>query len=48
MFASRPIAEVTTGMVNDYVESRRAQGIQNATINRETSLLQAMFRFGTR
>jgi integrase len=34
--------------VNRYIEFRRKEGMQNGTINRETALLRAMFRHGTR
>jgi hypothetical protein len=32
-FEKMPIADVTTDSVNQYIETRRAQGVQNATVN---------------
>lgn len=48
MFDSTLVTEVSTNMVNYYIETRRAEGMQNGTINRETALLRAMFKLGTR
>jgi integrase len=47
-FENMGIEDVTTDSVNQYIETHRAQGVQNATINRETATLRAMFHHGTR
>jgi integrase len=47
-FEKMRVEEVSTGSVNKYIEARRAEGVQNATINRETATLRAMFNHGTR
>jgi integrase len=48
MFQKMPVEDMTTSAVNQYILSRRAQGIQNGTINRETATLRAMFHHGMR
>ncbi len=48
MFGSVPVTELSTNQINDYVASRRAEGADNATVNRETTLLKAMFNCGRR
>jgi integrase len=40
--------DVTTDSVNRYIERRRAEKVQNGTINRETATLRAMFHHGMR
>jgi integrase len=47
-FQTKRVEDVSTGSVNKYIEARRADGVQNATINRETATLRAMFNHGTR
>jgi integrase len=47
-FDKKPVEDVSTGSVNKYIEARRAEGVQNATVNREVATLRAMFRHGTR
>jgi hypothetical protein len=47
-FDKKRVEDVSTGSVNKYIEARRADGVQNGTINRETATLRAMFRHGTR
>jgi integrase len=47
-FERKRVEEVSTGSVNKYIEARRAAGVQNGTINRETATLRAMFNHGTR
>jgi len=48
MFENKAVEEVSTDLVNQYIETRRAAGIQNGTINRETATVRAMFHHGTR
>ena len=45
-FAELPAENVTTALIGEYIESRKRQGIQNGTINRELCILQAMYRQG--
>lgn len=47
-FEKKRVEEVSTDAVNRYIEARRCDGVQNATINRETALLRAMFHHGTK
>jgi hypothetical protein len=47
-FDKKRVEDVSTGSVNKYIEARRADGVQNGTINRETATLRAMFKHGTR
>ena len=42
------VEEVSADSVNQYIESRRAAGRENGTINRETAMLRAMFNHGRR
>lgn len=48
MFEKSCVVDVSTNDLNVYIEGRRGDGVQNATINREIALLKAMFRHGTR
>jgi integrase len=48
MFEKLRVEEVSTDSVNQYIEARRAAGMENGTINRETAMLRAMFNHGTR
>ena len=45
-FGSVLVSNVTTDLINRYVENRQTKGIKNGTVNRELSILQAMFRLG--
>lgn len=47
-FASTAVGNVTTAQINEYIAKRKEAGKANGTINRELTLLRAMFRFGTR
>src|SRR5580700_1846834 len=47
-FETKRVDEVSTGDVNKYIEARRAAGVGNSTINRETTTLRAAFNHGTR
>jgi integrase len=48
MFETKRVEEISTDSINQYIEKRRADGVQNGTINRETATLSAMFNHGTR
>jgi integrase len=57
MFAVVPLDEVTTDLIERYIESRREPGMdkdkkawlrRNGTINREVAVLRAMFHHGTK
>ena len=48
MFEKMRVEDVSTDSVERYIEMRRGEGVQNATINRETALLRAMFNHATR
>lgn len=43
-----PVSDVSTSLISSYITSRQEQDIANGTINRELSVLQAMFRLGER
>lgn len=45
-FGKLRAVDVTTDMINRYVEQRLAQGAENATINRELALLRRAFNLG--
>ncbi len=45
-FEKMRVEEVSTDSVNRYIEARKADGVQGGTINREVTVLQAMFRQG--
>jgi integrase len=47
-FAAVPVTDVTTDLINTYIAARQAKGISNGTVNREVTILQAMFRLGAR
>jgi|HubBroStandDraft_1064217.scaffolds.fasta_scaffold10947_2 integrase len=46
-FGAVPVMDVTTGLCRDYIGKRQAQKISNGTVNRELSVLKAMFSDGT-
>jgi integrase len=48
LFETRPVGDVTTALVGEYIAARQAHGKGNATINRELTLLKAMFNMGAR
>ena len=48
MFASLPVTQVSTALINEYIASRKSQDMKNATINRELALLKAMLHHGAR
>lgn len=48
VFGSLAVGDVTTAQINEYVAARRLAGRSNGTVNRELTLLKAMFRFGTK
>lgn len=48
VFGALAVGEVTTARLNEYIAMRRALRRSNGTVNRELTLLKAMFRFGTR
>jgi integrase len=48
MFGRVPVGCVTTSKINEYISARKAAGRSNGTINRELTLLKAMFRFGAK
>jgi len=47
-FEALPVSDVSTTLISSYIASRQEQDIANGTINRELSVLQAMFRLGER
>jgi integrase len=47
-FESLAIADVTTAAIEEYIQQRRADGVANATVNRETACLRAMLIRGTK
>jgi integrase len=47
-FEKMRVEEVTTNSISEYIAMRRAAGVQNGTINRETAALRAAFNHGTR
>jgi len=46
VFGELPASDVTTALIDQYIESRQSKGIKGGTINRELCILQAMFRLG--
>ena len=48
LFATVAVEELSTALILEYVESRRALSIANATINRELSCLHGMLIHGTK
>ena len=48
VFESMKATEVTTEAINKYVDTRKSQGAQNGTINRELAALKRMFSLGYR
>ena len=48
VFGQVPVNEVTTARINEYISIRKAIGRSNGTVNRELTLLKAMFRFGAK
>jgi integrase len=47
-FAAVAVTNVTTDLINTYIAARQAKSISNGTVNRELTILQAMFRLGAR
>jgi integrase len=47
-FATLAVADVSTALIEEYIESRRADGVKNGTINRELATLRAMLIRGTK
>jgi integrase len=47
-FGSIPVAGISTDLINRYTATRRTAGRDNGTINRELTLLRAMFNCGRR
>ena len=47
-FGKLLVSQVSTAAIDEYVASRQAEGVKGATVNRELSILQAMFRLGAR
>jgi integrase len=47
-FAAVPVTSVSTDLINQYIAARQVKGIKNGTVNREVTILQAMFRLGAR
>jgi integrase len=47
-FAAVPVTRVTTDLVNQYIQTRQSQSISGGTINREITILKAMFHLGER
>jgi integrase len=45
-FSTLRVADVTSDVINRYVDQRMQEGAQNATINRELAALRRMFRLG--
>jgi len=48
LFEKKLVAEVSTALIEQYIAERQAQGLQNATINRECAALRAAFIRGTK
>jgi len=48
MFEKRRVEEVSTALIEQYIAKRQADGMQNATINRECAALRAAFIRGTK
>jgi integrase len=48
MFENVAVTQVTTNAISTYVAARQAQGMTNATVNRELALLKAAFHHGAR
>jgi integrase len=47
-FAGAKVPAITTPKVNDYIQKRREDGAENATINRELAALKRIFNIGAR
>ena len=47
-FETLAVADVSTALIEEYIEARRADGVQNGTINRELATLRAMLIRGTK
>jgi len=47
-FDKKRVEEVSTAQIEQYIEARRTDGMQNATINREIAALRASFIRGTK
>jgi integrase len=48
MFESVAVRDVTTALVAEYIAHRKAAGMSNGTINRETTMLKAMLNLGAK
>ncbi len=48
MFEKKRLEEVSTALIETYIAKRQAEGLQNATINRECAALRAAFIRGTK
>jgi integrase len=47
VFGSVPVGDVTTAMISKYVATRR-EAVAASTVNKETTLLKALFHFGAK
>lgn len=47
-FGALAVDDVTTPIIAGYIKARQEQGVKGGTVNRELSVLQAMFRLGMR
>jgi len=47
-FGGMRVPSITTARISEYIEERRAEGMANATINRELSALKRMLKLGLR
>jgi len=47
-FGALTLEAVNTGRIVEYIAIRKAKGVQNGTVNRELSVLAAMFHLGAR
>lgn len=47
-FAGRPVASITTSVLNSFVDKRKADGAENSTINRNLALLRRMMMLAKR
>jgi hypothetical protein len=47
-FATVAVDDLSTALIEEYIEARRTDGVENATVNRELSCLRAMLIRGTK